>query len=131
MSDLNVLLTDLTSDDLYIRSSARVAITSHIDALKNQVEQMTADREYCLQEAKRHRKRAEASEAALTTANERVRVLEDALASIKWKSIDRDNMEFEARITYVQMDNIRAALKWIEEKHVPREVLAAAKEPKS
>jgi len=33
-----------------------------------------------------------------------------ALAGIQWKSADRDNMEFTARITYVQMDAIRAAL---------------------
>lgn len=33
-----------------------------------------------------------------------------ALESIKWKSADRDNMEFSARITCFQMDAIRAAL---------------------
>ena len=33
-----------------------------------------------------------------------------ALAGIKWKSADRDNMEFAARITYAQMDAIRAAV---------------------
>lgn len=32
------------------------------------------------------------------------------LRGIKWKSIDRDNMEFTARITYSQMDAINAAL---------------------
>jgi len=36
--------------------------------------------------------------------------LREALAGIKWKSADRDNMEFSARITYVQMDAIRAIL---------------------
>ena len=34
-----------------------------------------------------------------------------ALENIKWQSADKDNMEFEARITCFQMDNIRAALK--------------------
>lgn len=34
-----------------------------------------------------------------------------ALDGIRWKSADRDNMEFAATITYVQMDAIRAALK--------------------
>lgn len=36
--------------------------------------------------------------------------MRDILAGIKWQSADRDNMEFAARITYVQMDRIRAAL---------------------
>lgn len=40
----------------------------------------------------------------------RIAALEGALASVKWASADRDNMEFAARITYVQMDAIRAAL---------------------
>jgi glucan biosynthesis protein len=38
-------------------------------------------------------------------------VLEEAakaLAGIKWRSADRDNMEFTATITYSQMDAIRA-----------------------
>lgn len=33
-----------------------------------------------------------------------------ALEGISWKSADRDNMEFAARITCYQMDVIRAAL---------------------
>ncbi len=37
--------------------------------------------------------------------------LRAALKNIKWQSVDKDNMEFEARITCFQMDNIRAALK--------------------
>lgn len=37
--------------------------------------------------------------------------LVEALEGIKWKSADKDNMEFAARITYVQMDKIRAVLK--------------------
>lgn len=43
---------------------------------------------------------------------ERVRAegLMAALESIKWKSADRDNMEFSARITFCQMDGIRDAL---------------------
>jgi hypothetical protein len=36
--------------------------------------------------------------------------LYEALASIKWRSDDKDNMEYAARITYSQMDAIRAAL---------------------
>jgi hypothetical protein len=44
----------------------------------------------------------------LRAENERLRA---ALEDIKWRSVDRDNMEFEARITCFQMDNIRAALK--------------------
>ena len=37
--------------------------------------------------------------------------LREALKEPEWKSADKDNMEFEARITCWQMDNIRAALK--------------------
>ena len=36
--------------------------------------------------------------------------MREALGGIKWASADRDNMEFAARITYVQMDAIRQAL---------------------
>ena len=34
----------------------------------------------------------------------------DVLQGIKWKSADRDNMEFSALITYSQMDAIRIAI---------------------
>ena len=34
----------------------------------------------------------------------------EALEGIKWQSCERDNMEFAARITYSQMDRIRAAI---------------------
>lgn len=36
--------------------------------------------------------------------------LRAALREIKWRSADKDNMEFSATITYSQMDKIRAAL---------------------
>jgi len=36
--------------------------------------------------------------------------LREALSVIKWRSSDKDNMEFAARITYAQMDKIRKAL---------------------
>lgn len=36
--------------------------------------------------------------------------LREALAGIKWRSADKDNMEFAATINYSQMDAIRAAL---------------------
>lgn len=36
--------------------------------------------------------------------------LVDVLKSIKWKSADRDNMEFTATITCWQMDDLRAAI---------------------
>ena len=48
-----------------------------------------------------------AASLAEIAAGERAKA---ALASIKWKSADRDNMEFSARITYSQMDKIRTAL---------------------
>jgi len=40
----------------------------------------------------------------------RMEALEEALRGIKWKSADRDNMEFAARITCYQKDAIDAAL---------------------
>lgn len=45
--------------------------------------------------------------AELLAAVERMRAM---LNGIKWRSIDRDNMEFSATITCWQMDAIRAAL---------------------
>jgi hypothetical protein len=39
----------------------------------------------------------------------RVTALEKALAGIEWKSADRDNMEFTARITCYQMDALLSA----------------------
>ena len=45
----------------------------------------------------------------------RVAQLEEALRFLiegtKWKSVDRDNMEFEGRVTCYQLDQARAALK--------------------
>ena len=45
----------------------------------------------------------------------RVAKLEDALRFLfeetKWKSADKDNMEFEGRVTCYQLDKARAALK--------------------
>ena len=37
--------------------------------------------------------------------------LRETLGALKWKSIDKDNMEFECRTTYFVMDRIHAALK--------------------
>ena len=48
-------------------------------------------------------------------ARENERLLE-ALATIKWKSADKDNMEFVATITCFQHDEIRAALTGKEQK---------------
>jgi hypothetical protein len=70
--------------------------------------------------------RAEKAEAALAARDEwracatefkelcseweaRVTALEKALAGIEWKSADRDNMEFTARITCYQMDALLSA----------------------
>ena len=39
----------------------------------------------------------------------------EALRSLKWKSVDGDNMEFACRITCYQMDKIKAALANIRE----------------
>ena len=43
-------------------------------------------------------------------AADEIERLRAALEGIKWRSADRDNMEFAAAITYSQMDAIRAAL---------------------
>ena len=49
------------------------------------------------------------------TARARVAKLEAALRFLleetKWKSVDKDNMEFEGRVTCYQLDQARAALK--------------------
>ena len=51
----------------------------------------------------------------IATLRARVAQLEAALRSLaegtKWKSVDKDNMEFEGRVTYYQLDQARAALK--------------------
>jgi hypothetical protein len=47
---------------------------------------------------------------ALTTMQAREATLIDLLRGIKWRSADRDNMEFAGTITYWQMDKIREAL---------------------
>ena len=52
---------------------------------------------------------------ATTVTSARVAKLEAALISMtngaNWKSADKDNMEFEGRITCYQLDQARAALK--------------------
>lgn len=53
----------------------------------------------------KNRRQQEREEAA-----DEIDQLRAALREIKWRSADRDNMEFSATITYSQMDKIRAAL---------------------
>jgi len=43
-------------------------------------------------------------------AAETIAALREALEAIQWRSDDKDNMEFASRITYVQMNAIRAAI---------------------
>jgi hypothetical protein len=47
----------------------------------------------------------------ITKSEKLTRTLFRALAGIRWRSADPDNMEFTARITHSQMDAITAALK--------------------
>ena len=51
----------------------------------------------------------------LAALRARVAKLEAALRFLreetKWKSVDKDNMEFEGRVTCYQLDQARAALK--------------------
>ena len=50
--------------------------------------------------------------SALHAENERLReALRFLFAETKWKSIDKDNMEFEGRVSCYQLDKARAALK--------------------
>jgi hypothetical protein len=51
----------------------------------------------------------EAADTLLSLQRDRD-ALREALAGIRWKSADRDNMEFAATITYSQMDRLRALL---------------------
>ena len=53
---------------------------------------------------------ARANAALIVKAVNAYEPMREALAGIKWKSADRDNMEFSATITCWQMDRIRAAL---------------------
>jgi hypothetical protein len=46
----------------------------------------------------------------LHRAADEIERLRAALRGVKWRSADKDNMEFAATITYSQMDEIRAAL---------------------
>ena len=52
---------------------------------------------------------------AIAALRARVAQLEAALSFLfeetKWKSTDKDNMEFEGRVTCYQLDQARAALK--------------------
>jgi hypothetical protein len=45
----------------------------------------------------------------LRRENERLRAALELFRSLKWKSIDKDNMEFECRTTYLVIDRINAA----------------------
>ena len=49
--------------------------------------------------------------ASLRAENERLREALSFLMKTKWKSVDRDNMEFEGRVTCYQLERARAALK--------------------
>jgi len=49
-------------------------------------------------------------QAALDAAEKRAVWLTMVIEGIQWKSADKDNMEFVARITYSQMDAIRDTL---------------------
>ena len=66
--------------------------------------------EDALAETERQRIAKEVHYAETVRLGRVVKELREALASIKWRSADRDNMEFSALITYVQMDAIRSAL---------------------
>ena len=46
----------------------------------------------------------------LRAENERLLEALEFLMKTKWKSVDKDNMEFEGRITYSQLERARAAL---------------------
>ena len=47
---------------------------------------------------------------SLRAENGRLREALEFLMKTKWKSVDKDNMEFEGRVTCYQLDKARAAL---------------------
>ena len=49
--------------------------------------------------------------AGLRAENDRLREALNFLMTTRWKSVDKDNMEFEGRVTCYQLDRARAALK--------------------
>ena len=47
---------------------------------------------------------------ALRAENDRLREALNFLMTTRWKSVDKDNMEFEGRVTCYQLERARAAL---------------------
>ena len=47
---------------------------------------------------------------SLRAENDRLREALNFLMTTRWKSVDKDNMEFEGRVTCYQLDQARAAL---------------------
>jgi hypothetical protein len=85
-------------------SDERFQPTRHdVRAVIDELERRGQDRDSWQRVARRCEEEKQAAEVRLEKARE-------ALANIKWSSADKDNMEFTARITYSQMDKIRAAI---------------------
>ena len=65
-------------------------------------------RQDAIQELIDQARQVESLRARVAKLDEELRFL---IEETKWKSVDRDNMEFEGRITCYQLDQARAALK--------------------
>ena len=92
---LRALIRDMedASEDARLASADLLAEQAHLQRMKDRFEREIGEWEG----------RAEKAEA-------RVKELEALLSGIKWRSIDKDNMEFEARTTCYTVDRIRKAL---------------------
>jgi chromosome segregation ATPase len=74
-----------------------------VDTLVEKIEQLVRD--YTEMEAELAEARLQLAEA-----QEQIAAKDAALRALRWKSIDKDNMEYQATVTYSEMDAIRAAL---------------------
>ena len=80
------------------------------DCLGEMVCEQRAKYEAALTEGRSNDDLLATARADRQTLWDEVRALRELLSSIKWKSIDKDNMEFEARATCYFMDKVRNAV---------------------
>lgn len=83
---------------------ARCRAEAELEQKDGRIESLEKGRDWLREEAGKQMIRAHNAEA-------REKKLLGLLEGIKWKSADKDNMEFTARITCFQRDDIRAALR--------------------
>ena len=76
------------------------------DALRAENDRLRGD--YALRSELYEKAREDSFNAAME--NDRLREALNFLMTTRWKSVDKDNMEFEGRVTCYQLDKARAAL---------------------